>query len=130
MPRKKKKSVHSDDAPPFGQHLAALRQRAGFTQREFGAQIGVSQRVVAYYEGETEYPPAQLLTKIAEVLGVSTDELLSLRAPKASAKPSNQRLLRRLKEIETLPLAERRQLIGIIDAFLDRRRLTQHAKAS
>jgi transcriptional regulator with XRE-family HTH domain len=125
MPRKKK-AVHAD-APSFGQRLAELRKRAGFTQKEFGEQLDVSQRVVAYYEGQTDYPPTQLLPRIAEVLGISADELLGMRAPKASVKPANQRLLRRLKEIEQLPLAERRQLIGLIDTYLEKNRLAKSA---
>ena len=31
--------------------------------------------MVAYYEGETEYPPAHLLPALARALGVSADQL-------------------------------------------------------
>lgn len=34
----------------FGERLAALRKAAGFTQVELAAELGISQRMVAYYE--------------------------------------------------------------------------------
>ena len=44
----------------FGERLAKLRQTAGFSQRDLAAEIGISQRMIAYYEKETQHPPTQL----------------------------------------------------------------------
>jgi transcriptional regulator with XRE-family HTH domain len=122
MPKRKPVTPRSET---FGKRLARLRRDAGYSQRELGEQLGISQRMVAYYEGQTEHPPAQLIPGIAEVLGVSADVLLGLKPVKAEGRASNQRLWRRFKQIEKLPPTERRQLLGIIDAVLDRHRLVQ-----
>lgn len=108
---------------PFGKRMAKLREAAGFTQRELAAELEISQRMVAYYEGETEYPPAHLLPALARALGVSTDELLGLHTVKQQRKLGSERLWRRLKQLEKLPPKERKQVLSVIDAFIDRHRV-------
>ena len=83
--------------------------------------------MVAYYEGQSDYPPAHLLGPLSTLLGISADELLGLRPIKPIRGPTNQRLWRRFQQIEKLPLAERKQLLGVVDALLDRSRLLQRA---
>jgi DNA modification methylase len=53
-----------------------LRKTVGFTQEELAARIGVSRRVIAYYEGETRHPPTHILPRLAQVLSVSAEVLL------------------------------------------------------
>lgn len=60
----------------FGSRLVTLRKATGFTQKELATRIGVSRRVIAYYEGETEHPPTQILPRLAHVLNVSVEVLL------------------------------------------------------
>lgn len=122
----KRKPV-TDQSSPFGSRLAELRQRAGLSQRALAAELGISQRMVAYYEGQTEHPPTHLLGPLCEVLSISSDELLGLKPVRQVKGPTNQRLWRRFQQIEKLPLAERRQLLGVVDAFLERNRLLQKA---
>ena len=55
--------------------LATLRKAAGFTQTELANELGISQRMVAYYEQPDVTPPAHLLPGIAQMLGVSIDTL-------------------------------------------------------
>ena len=113
---------------PFGGRLARLRREAGYTQQELGEELGISQRMVAYYEGETEHPPTKLLPLLARALGVSADELLGLSPMKRIERPSG-RLARRLKAVEELPPAEKRQVVQFIDALLEREKLRRRARA-
>lgn len=108
----------------FGARMAAFRRAAGFTQRELGAELGVSQRMIAYYEVQTDYPPSGILTELARVLGVTTDELLGVETVRsATRKPQDTRLWRRFKQVEKLPAKERRQILQLIDTFLEREKL-------
>jgi hypothetical protein len=80
--------------------------------------------MVAYYEGETDYPPAGILPDLARVLGVTTDQLLGVKTVRSrTKKPQDTRLWRRFKQVEKLPAKERRQLLQLIDAFLGREKL-------
>ena len=118
------KKKPADEA--FGPRLARLRKATGYSQRELAAEMGISQRVVAYYEGETRYPPAHLLPRLAAVLGVSADELLGLKSTSSRRAPDS-RLWRRFKRVEALPPREKRQVVQLLDALLDRERLRQKA---
>ena len=106
----------------FGDRLAELRKAAGYTQEELAGEIGVSRRMIAYYEGETEHPPATLLPALAAALKVSTDVLLGVAPMKKSLKPDT-RLQRRMQQIEKMNPKERRQVLQLIDAFIEREKL-------
>jgi len=126
----RKKSVQPEHS--FGQRLAAMRQAAGLSQRQLAKQTGISQRMIAYYEGRAPLPPGHALTVFAEVLGVSVDELAGTKPLKSAASGrAHPRLWLRFRQIEKLPLRERKELFSVIDAYLERHRLTtQIAKAS
>jgi transcriptional regulator with XRE-family HTH domain len=115
----------------FGPRLAALRKAAGFTQTAFAGEIGVSQRMMAYYESPAAHPPANLLATMARTLGVSVEALLGTETAKRRAKPADTRLQRRLQQLEKLPPDERRQILQVLDAFIERsqlkRRITEAA---
>jgi transcriptional regulator with XRE-family HTH domain len=62
---------------PFGERLRAARLRRGLSQRQFIQRLGLSSRsAVSDIESGRRLPSSALLTKIAEVLDVTTDELL------------------------------------------------------
>jgi len=105
-------------ASVFGERLAALRKIAGNSQREFAEEIGISHRMVAYYEAQTEHPPAHLLPTIAKALHLSTDQVLGLEEIQKRQRPINQRLLRKMKVIEALPARDQRPLLRTINAYL------------
>jgi transcriptional regulator with XRE-family HTH domain len=115
---------------PFGARLASLRKAAGFTQIELAAELGVSQRMVAYYESPAATPPANLLPRIAAVLGVTIDELFGVGAKKRLVKQDgDSRLRRRLLAIEKLDVADKRQVLQVIDAFIERGQLKRKAES-
>lgn len=110
----------------FGARLVQLRKAAGYTQTELASELGVTRRMIAYYEGETEHPPASLLPGLAQALGVTIEQLLStepVKKPARPAKPANSRLQRRLAQIEQLGPTEKRQVLQLIDAFIERGQL-------
>lgn len=113
----------------FGTRLAELRKAAGYTQIEFAQEVGISQRMVAYYEGPEAHPPAHLLADMARGLGVTTDELLGAAPARRAKKIGNSRLERRLQQIEKLPPQEKRQVLQVIDAFIERGQLKQKVEA-
>lgn len=125
MPRK----IHAEAAQGFGERLAKLRKAAGITQTAFAEEVGISQRMMAYYEGPTAHPPANMLPTMARTLGVSVDTLLGLETSKRRAKATDTRLVRRLQEIEKMGATEKRQILQIIDTFIERDKLKQRVSA-
>lgn len=129
-PAAKTTKVAKEEAPSFGERLASLRKAAGFTQIELAAELGVSQRMVAYYESPAATPPANLLPQIAAALGVTIDELFGVGAKRRLVKQDgDSRLRRRLLAIEKLDVAEKRQVLQVIDAFIERGQLKRKAES-
>jgi transcriptional regulator with XRE-family HTH domain len=125
VPRKTKLQ-QSATSETFGARMARLRKAAGLSQRDLAKDLGVTQRMIAYYEAHSEHPPAHLLPALVQLFSVSTDELLGLR-PLKLARPASQRVLQRLRKIEKLPPKDRKQLLSLIDAFLERDSLVRRA---
>jgi transcriptional regulator with XRE-family HTH domain len=102
----------------FGKKLAGLRKANGLTQAELGEKVGVSKRVIAYYEGETKYPPTHLIVPLSKALNVTTDELLGVKPTKDKSRPQSPKLQRRFRKIEELPPAQQKALLHNIDMFI------------
>lgn len=62
----------------FGGHLKELRKSRELTQKEFGAKVGLSKAVVSKYENGMGYPSFDVLMRIAQYFGVTTDYLLGV----------------------------------------------------
>lgn len=63
----------------FGECLKKLRQEKEITQEALGKIIGVSARMIGYYESDTHFPKdAESLIKLAEYFSVSLDYLLGI----------------------------------------------------
>lgn len=108
----------------FGQRLLRLRQARGYSQRELGDRVGVSQRMMTYYEREAEHPPAYLLPRLAEALGVTVDELMGVRPVKDETPARrNTRLWRKLRDVEKLAPGDRKAVLKFVDALLVRQRV-------
>ena len=60
----------------FGKRLSEARQRAGLTQMQLADRLGVSQKVVTYWERESVGLKADQLIALSDALAISVDELL------------------------------------------------------
>ncbi len=104
----------------FGVRLARLRKAQGFTQEQLAAELGISRRRIAYYESESDHPPASLLADLSRALNTPVEELLKSGVPQRKARPAalSPRLERRLRQIERLSPRPKQQLLSIIDTFI------------
>lgn len=66
----------------FGENLKKLRKSRNLTQKELGAKIGLSKAVVSKYENGMGYPAFDVLIRIAQYFGVTTDYLLGVSGSK------------------------------------------------
>lgn len=63
----------------FGNFISALRVRRGLSQYQLGALVGVSDKAVSKWENGVSKPRMNTIMKLAEVLDVGTDELLTCK---------------------------------------------------
>lgn len=61
----------------IGSRIAHGRKAKGYTQEEFSQLLDVTAQAVSKWENDISCPDIQLLPKIAEILDITTDELLT-----------------------------------------------------
>ena len=60
----------------LGAMIAELRKQRGMTQLELAEQMGVTDKAVSKWERELSCPDIGSIPKLAEILGVSVEELM------------------------------------------------------
>ena len=60
----------------FGQRFQRLRKEAGLTQEEVAEKVGITPQGVSKWENDLSSPDINILVKLAEISGVSVEELL------------------------------------------------------
>lgn len=103
---------------PIGERLAELRKQRGLTQVELGETLGVSQRMMAYYENDADNLPLDLLPKLADALGIDIEGLFEHEASAIQPKPSvNKKLWKRFEKIEQLSTRDQQAIFRMIDSL-------------
>jgi transcriptional regulator with XRE-family HTH domain len=103
----------------IGARLRAIRKARGMTQAQLAKALGTQQTAVSQVEIGNRGLTVQQVVKLAKAMKVSTDAILSpSNGASDDALPNDRRLIRRLRQIEKLPKAEKQALIKTIDAFL------------
>lgn len=76
----------------IGKRISNLRKEKGITQEDLAERLGVTPQAVSKWENDISYPDITLLPRLAEILGVTVDELLSgENNKKTRILPENQR---------------------------------------
>lgn len=63
----------------FGNFIYEQRSKAGLTQNEMAAKLGVTNKAVSKWENGKSKPTTNALRKMAVLFGISVDELLKIR---------------------------------------------------
>ncbi len=67
----------------FGSMIAFLRKKEGMTQLELAQRLGITDKAVSKWERDLSYPDIESVPQIAEIFGVSVDELMQIKAKEA-----------------------------------------------
>jgi transcriptional regulator with XRE-family HTH domain len=102
----------------LGKRLAKIRKEKGYTQQMLADALGVTQRVITYYEKESERIPAVKIAEIAKIFDMTTDELIGIaeeKKPKGAAK--NAYLKRKLKVVEQFNKKDQKTITNVIESI-------------
>jgi transcriptional regulator with XRE-family HTH domain len=103
----------------LGQRLARLRKERGLTQGEVANRTGLTQVLVSNYECNRLRLTAEMAVRFVKALGIAAEDLLGEKKKSQSVEEQpSLKLLRRMKQIEALPLYEQRALLTTIDKFI------------
>jgi len=100
-----------------GKRLKELRKAQGLTQTQLAELLGISQQLVAFYEGGHQRIAIDLLPDVARLLGVSVEELLGLSQSPARRGPT-PKFQQQLERINRLPRSKQRFVMEMLDAVL------------
>lgn len=103
----------------IAQRLALIRKERGLTQHQMAQRLGVTQPIISDYERGELRLHGELIVKMTHILKISADEWLGLESTeRKNLSLKNQRLWRRVQQIEQFPRCDQEALLRTIDAFL------------
>lgn len=86
------------DAKRVGEYLALLRKQRGMTQQESAERLGVSNKTISKWENGGGLPDISVLPALAELYGVTADEILAGNGKAAADGSAVEEYLRRREE--------------------------------
>ncbi len=86
----------------IGKFIAVLRKANGMTQKELGDKLFVSDKTVSRWERDECAPELSLIPAIAEIFGITTDELLrgERNAGESYEQPNEEAAIKQKKKSE------------------------------
>lgn len=74
----------------IGSFLAALRKASGMTQKQLAEKLNVSDKAISRWERDECAPDLALIPVLAEIYGVTSDEILRGKRADPDAAPTPQ----------------------------------------
>lgn len=99
----------------LGQKITQIRKEKKFSQSDIAEAVGVSRDAISKYERDDIIPSVENAKKIANVLQVSIDYLVS---ENEKDEVIDNNMLERIREIQKLSNMDKQTIINVIDAFI------------
>jgi transcriptional regulator with XRE-family HTH domain len=99
---------------PLGGRIAAARLEAGLTQQQLADKLGVTQRVVTYWEREAAGLRADQLAQLAEALNVSADFFLGREQKKRGSGPTGK-ARQVFERVSKLPRSTQQRILANVE---------------
>jgi transcriptional regulator with XRE-family HTH domain len=107
----------STERPKLGAQIAKARQQSGLTQQQLAEKLGVTQRIITYWEREAVGLRAEQLAGLAEALGVSSDYFIGRDSKKRGTGPVGK--ARQLfDQVSQLPRAQQQRILNTVEDML------------
>jgi transcriptional regulator with XRE-family HTH domain len=114
----------------LGEKIKRLRKERRWLQGDLAEKVGVHNTHISRLETDRYTPSLELLRKLAEVFDVSIDYLLSERVEdEVVLKLGGSPLSERIKLVEQLDEQDQNVILGVIDAFLTKRKVWEALRA-
>ncbi len=108
----------------LGERIQSLRKQHNLTQNKLAEEIQVSVPQLVRYETKGVQPPANVLSKLSEVFGVSIDYIVNGSIEnKAQDTINDNLLLRQFKAVEKMNQEDKNIVTRLIDAFITQKRI-------
>jgi transcriptional regulator with XRE-family HTH domain len=103
----------------FGRILAGQRRKKGLSQAELAELMGVSKRLISYYERELADPSMEIINNVCKALKISPRIFIEPSAVKETEEEDiTWALKKRLEMVKTLPPKAKKSLQDYIDVLV------------
>jgi transcriptional regulator with XRE-family HTH domain len=112
----------------IGERIKELRTAKKLTQSDLAKIVGLSYIQIGRYETQKSNPSSDILQKLAQALGTTTDYLMQGTTDDlASTQLHDLELLNQFKEVEKLNNDDKQLVKTFIDAFITKRHIQRLA---
>jgi transcriptional regulator with XRE-family HTH domain len=112
----------------FSERLKKARLEKGFSKSDLAKEIGVHYSQIGRYEDKGAQPAADVLSKLANALEVSSDFLMNGTSDDmANNSLTDKELLNQFKAIEKLSDNDKSVVKVFLDAFITKNKIKQLA---
>lgn len=73
----------------LGDRIRKYRKINKFTQKQLSSQLGLTPKMVSFYERNERMPPIDIIIKLSQIFSVSTDYLLGLSPEQSTHNMQN-----------------------------------------
>lgn len=101
----------------MGTMIAELRKQQGMTQLELAGKMGVTDKAVSKWERDLSCPDINSLPDLAEILGVSVDELMQVKREAETPKKGSAEIVETVLKALTLAMGVAVAVLSIMDAI-------------
>jgi len=103
-----------------GKHLRELRQKVKLSQSELAQQLGVHRSNIGFWENTGVIPRSDLLVLMAEVLGVTVEDLLSNRTTRKRSYAPAGRARMIFESVSKLPRRQQQKIAEVVEALVEK----------
>lgn len=103
----------------LGARIAQLRKEQGLSQQALADALGLAQQTIAHYEGGRIRMPISLLPEVAQLFGVTTDELLGRKSGAAGKRGPTSKMQQQAERLSRLPPSKQRVVMEMLEGFLN-----------
>ena len=102
----------------LGARIAQLRKDAGLSQQAVADALDLAQQTYANYEVARARPPVSMLPALAELFGVSVDEILGLNKNGTGKRGTTPLLQKQIERLSRLPKAQQKVVLKMLAGVL------------
>lgn len=73
----------------MGEIISTLRKEKGMTQKDIADLLGITDKAVSKWERDIAFPDTATIPKLAEILGVSVEDLMQVKSTHTPAAKSS-----------------------------------------
>ena len=99
----------------MGEIISTLRKEKGMTQKEIADRLGITDKAVSKWERDVAYPDTGTIPKLAEILGVTVEELMNAKSVPVSENKKTDDVLDLVLKAVSLAMGVAVTVLSILD---------------